>query len=321
MKKLKVFTITGNLLAQTRLVFDRPKLGETVRAKSSPEFSVGGKGVNCSATCLKWGIRSFAAVFPAGSSGEECETFLRKSGIEIISENIKGQTRRGLVCVDSLCGKETTFLGPDVAVPKMALKRVLKKIGEKSCEGDVLALCGSFPGREKSFASEISELRERKKLKLCLDSYGEPLRDMLEKAKGSIELLKINEREFFESSGLKLSAETLEKFAKKHGIKRIAVSDGPRPLLAFSGGNSFKIKVPKILKEVSATGCGDVMTGVLICEIFARNSEFETALEIAAAAASKSAESPSIPGFSKSEAAKIRKSGMQGKFRQTSALL
>ena len=50
---LNIFTITGNLLAETTATFDFPKESQTVRAKGKELFQVGGKGINVAKAFFK----------------------------------------------------------------------------------------------------------------------------------------------------------------------------------------------------------------------------------------------------------------------------
>lgn len=290
-----IFTITGNLLAETAAVFDMPERGQTARAIGESLFSVGGKGVNVARAAIAIGMPATAAIFPAGYGGRRCVDALRAENIPLIVSELDGETRTGLVCADNKSGAKTTFLGSDLPVPESALDDVLAKISEAAKCGDILAFCGSFPAWKQSFAEKIENLRREKKLLFCLDTYGRPLADL---AKFGCDILKINRAELFAFLG-KTDGGTERDFVEAFenaraeffaDAKIFAVSDGANPILADFGRGTERIAVPKIAREVRATGCGDAMLARLAYEIFEKHAPAKTALKRAAAYASLCAE-------------------------------
>ena len=291
----RVFTITGNLLAETAAVFDMPERGQTARAIGESLFSVGGKGVNVARAAIAIGMPATAAIFPAGYGGGRCVDALRAENIPLILSELGGETRTGLVCVDNKNGTKTTFLGSDLPVPESALDDVLARISEAANAGDILAFCGSFPAWKPSYAEKIAALIREKNLLFCLDTYGRPLADL---SKRGCDILKVNRAELFAFLG-KTDGGTEHDFAEVFEYARaeffadakiFAVSDGANPILADFGRGTEEISVPKIAREVRATGCGDAMLARLAYEIFEKHAPAKTALKRAAAYASLCAE-------------------------------
>ena len=70
--------------------------------------------------------------------------------------------------------------------------------------------------------------------------------------------------------------------------RMLAVTDGPNPAVFRDGDDIFKVSPPEI-KEVSATGCGDITLATLIVEMFLKGKSaresFSTAVRTASAAA------------------------------------
>ena len=82
----KIITITANLLAEWTSEFEMPSIGGTARAKNSPRFQVGGKGVNVSRAVSGLGGNSIAVIFPAGHLGNLCqEELVKENFADIIS--------------------------------------------------------------------------------------------------------------------------------------------------------------------------------------------------------------------------------------------
>lgn len=308
----KIFTITGNLLAETSAVFDTPKRGGTARAKGSPMFRVGGKGVNVARAAKSLGMDATAVVFPAGFTGKRCMETLENEGIATISAWLEGETREGLVCTDSADGSNITYLGADVPVPEKALIKAANKIIRKARKGDVLAFCGSFPAWKIGYTQLINYPRIVKKMPLCIDTYGLPLSNFARREE--IDLVKINRAELF---GLMKRTDngTAEKFLKTFKAARekffdftemLIVSDGANTILADFGNGIIEVEPPKIEREVRATGCGDAMFARLIFELYENSAPPETALRRAAAYASLCAECDGVGTLSPEKAEKAK---------------
>lgn len=275
----KLFTLTGNLLAETTCLFDFPAQGKTVRAKSAT-FQVGGKGVNVAKAFNLLSGKACAIVFPAGQIGRLCIDWLKNQNFcSIISSPIDGQTRQGLVCQDASSGIQTTFLGVDVPVGKDALSRALDKVGKRARPGDYFAFCGSFAAFKESYARTIADFSNKHGLKLCIDTYALPLKAFVDT--GAF-LVKINRDEF---DALKKSKRLLVPGAS--AVENIVITNSSEPIFARFGRNCYKVVPPKV-KQRSPTGCGDAFFASLIFEL-SRRAEAAGALKISAARASASA--------------------------------
>src|SRR4051812_33795949 len=109
-----IFTLTGNLLAERTLEFDRWSPGRTQRA-TRETFQVGGKGVNVAKMLTRLGVPNTALCFIGGTPGAECEQWLRERHFNFRAFGTASPTRVGTVVRDaSGAHSETTFLGPDV---------------------------------------------------------------------------------------------------------------------------------------------------------------------------------------------------------------
>jgi hypothetical protein len=74
-----IFTLTGNLLAERTLDFERWQPGETQRARRE-SFQVGGKGINVSKMLNRLGSPNTALCFVGGAPGAECAAWLETRG-------------------------------------------------------------------------------------------------------------------------------------------------------------------------------------------------------------------------------------------------
>ncbi len=301
-----LFTITGNLLAETTAFFDFPKEGQTVRAKAKEFFQVGGKGVNVAKAFFKLTKQKpYVVIFPAGIIGKRCLHWLKEKNFAIpVPIQIKGETRIGLVCQNPNTNIQTTFLGSDIPVSTNAFEEAIQQISKFAMEGDAIAFCGSFPNWKKSYAHTISKLAKQKKLRLYVDTYGQPLFDF---AQQDLFLLKINKKEFLTTFAQKtLNEKTLSNVANKSKAKNIIVSNSNGKIYSSLNGKIVSITAPKIKCEISATGCGNAMFASLIYEI-TKNSPLEDALKISTARASASAEISATSDWSEARAKQLLK--------------
>lgn len=312
-----LFTITGNLLAESRAVFDMPHIGQTVRAKEAVSFRAGGKGVNVAHAWNLFGKKATAVIFAAGCNGERCLEFLkRRNTANIAAVEIEGNTRGGLVAVDSRSGRETTFLGADLPVKKSALVMGLEAISTVAKDGDILAFCGSFPGWRSSYMKPIEKLCRDKNLVLCADTYGAPLVDFARSK--ACALVKINRAEFerflFETHTYTVKdadsvrSQKLSVLVKKHAnlfrAPVVGITDGARKSVFADANGVFEIPVRRV-RELSPTGCGDTMLAALLHALFEKKLPLADAAARANAVASICAASRETAGIGKRQIEKI----------------
>ncbi len=304
----KIITITGNLLAETTSRFITPQVGDTARAVGESIFRVGGKGVNVSRYASAIGIESVAVIFPAGFTGKRCSQTLQRENFKTISIEIEGETREGLVCVDSKTNIQTTFLGTDLPITRSAFEKSLAEIKKIICAGDILALCGSFPNWQTDYARKLSTLCNETNAHFCVDTYAKPLSDI---AKIEVDFLKFNKKEllaFLQDNGEPESKNLENAFdiaQKKYfaNAKIFAITDGAKDIIFVDSKNKNLEKIPpiKIEREVSATGCGDALFAVAISEIFIKKNSTKTALVKASKYASMCAQTESTQPLSQEE--------------------
>lgn len=312
-----LFTITGNLLAESRAVFDMPHIGQTVRAKEAVSFRAGGKGVNVAHAWNLFGKKATAVIFAAGCNGERCLEFLkRRNTANIAAVEIEGNTRGGLVAVDSRSGRETTFLGADLPVKKSALVMGLEAISTVAKDGDIIAFCGSFPGWRSSYMKPIEKLCRDKNLVLCADTYGAPLVDFARSK--ACALVKINRAEFerflFETHTYTVKdadsvrSQKLSVLVKKHAnlfrAPVVGITDGARKSVFADANGVFEIPVRRV-RELSPTGCGDTMLAALLHALFEKKLPLADAAARANAVASICAASRETAGIGKRQIEKI----------------
>ncbi|MDP3071974.1 MAG: PfkB family carbohydrate kinase [Opitutaceae bacterium] len=283
-----IFTLTGNLLAEHTLEFEAWTPGRTQRARRET-FQVGGKGINVSKMLRRLGVAHTALAFTGGATGRACEEWLRAQGFACRLFATATPTRRGIVVRDhSGAHPETTFLGSD-SPPDAAALQVCAAFLEAQPDGQVLALCGSFPGWASPDAAPLRAALHRwaRRGALVADTYGPPLADLVA---APLALLKINADE----------ARTLpagNSAALPTSLQRWIVTDGPRAVRLRDGANAEETLLPPVVREVSPTGSGDVLLAAVLESIFIRGRPLREAVDAALPLAAANAAHPGIADF------------------------
>lgn len=285
-----VFTLTGNLLAERTLEFDTWSPGRTQRAVAE-SFQVGGKGINVAKMLTRIRTPNTALCFTGGSAGAECEAWLAQRGFAHRAFPTVGATRTGVVVRDhSGATRETTFLGAD-CVPDAAALQACADFLEAQPDGQVLALCGSFPGWNEPAAAPLRAALERWNARgvLVADTYGPPLAWAVARP---LALVKVNADEV-RSIG---ATDTLAA-AQPTAVQRWVVSDGPAPIRVRDETGQSHTLTPPVVREVSATGSGDVLLACILHAWLVRGLPLLDAVKFALPYAAANAAHPGIAEF------------------------
>lgn len=283
-----VYTLTGNLLAERTLDFERWSPGETQRA-GRETFQVGGKGINVSKMLTRLGAPNTALFFAGGASGGECVAWLRERGVAHRFFATAAATRMGTVVRDrSGAHNETTFLGPD-APPDAAAVRACADFLEAQPDGQILALCGSFPGWAgadfEPLRAAITRWLDRGIV--VADSYGPPLAWLISRP---LDLIKLNAAEL-------RAAGFGPKDALPLNVLRWVVTDGPRAVRLRAAGAPEATLLPPRVREISATGSGDVVFACVLHALYHRRMSLADAVAFALPYGAANAAHPGVAEF------------------------
>lgn len=292
-----LYTLTGNLLAERTLEFTDWETGRTQRAVGEV-FHTRGKGINVSNMLTRLGAPNTALFFAGGAPGAESEAWLKQRGIAYQVFATQAASRTGTV-IWSESRPETTFLGPDV-VPDAAALTACADWLDRVPAGQVLALCGSFPGWAGGEFAPVRGAIERwlQRGVVVADAYGPPLTWL---ARLPLNLVKINRQEFdtfapAAASGISLS-ERLHQVRATHPVRNWIVTDGAASTwLAPSSGEPMEFHPPR-LKEVSPTGSGDVFLACLLQAHFQQGQPLPDAIRHALPYAAANAAHPGVADF------------------------
>ena len=110
-----------------------------------PVVSAGGKGVNVARVLSCLGESPLLAGFFAGGTGAFVRRALEQCGVEVLAEEVEGETRTNLNLIDPDAGQETEILEPGPVVDREALQRLSKALVDRVGPGDTVILSGSMP--------------------------------------------------------------------------------------------------------------------------------------------------------------------------------
>lgn len=282
-----IFTLTGNLLAERTLTFSAWSTGRTQRA-TAESFQVGGKGINVAKMLARLGAPHTALCFTGGPSGNECFASLHASGRPFHHFPSSTPTRSGTV-VRAPGQPETTFLGPDVPPDAFALFACAAFLDVQP-KGQVLALCGSFPGWDSADYAPLRAALDRWIARglLIVDGYGPPLAWAVSRP---VALIKINADE------LRAFAPDLAHLPAHTAALRWVVTDGPRPVQIRDHLGALSSATPLVVNEVSATGSGDVFLACLLHAWLRLGQNLTAAVRFSLPFAAANASHPGIAEF------------------------
>jgi len=303
-----IFTLTGNLLWEKTLTVSDWAPGRTQRA-TAESFQVGGKGINVARMLVHLGAPVTALCFPGGTTGAECIAWLRAKKIPFRAFHTAVPTRIGVVVRGGRL-RETTFFSPDQPPDATALRDCAGFLDARP-QRAALAVCGSFPGWDKSPTAPLRATIDRwlaRERFLAADTYGPALAWL---AARPIDLVKINRHEFdalFPSAARRTSVSArLRRACERWPVQRWIITDGPRPAWFVERNSAVPASLaPPRVREVSATGSGDVLLACVLHALLQCDATLAEAVAFALPCAAASAARPGMDGLTANKFLKLR---------------
>jgi 6-phosphofructokinase 2 len=208
-----------------------------------------------------------------GYTGRFYEELLQKEGISSIVVPIESNTRENLIVVDEAANLQYRFGMPGPVIKEAEWKHCLNMIDEASGIEYIVA-SGSLPeGIPADFFCHLTATAKKKKIRLVLDTSGEPLKQAVD---DGVYMIKPNIGELSSLYGVEdLSDEDAVKAARdiinKGGCEVMVISMGASGALLVTKDEVVKSNAPTV-KRRSTVGAGDSMVAGMLYAISQGNT-------------------------------------------------
>ena len=246
--------------AQRVMVFRKLALDAVNRAARVWDGPAG-KPVNISKVLQALGERPVLATFLGGARGEQMRQELVGRGIELDSVAVPAQTRQCVTVLDESTGTHTELVEEGSPVEPGAFEQLMAVFRRRLTGARTVIMAGTIASggpvdlyfRCAQWAAEAGVLS-------VVDAHGAALREALKAGPG---LVKPNRSELAATVGRDLNDEgqTMRAMRELHerGARRVVVTAGKDPALAFDGRSFWRILSPRIT-AVNPIGSGDAFT-------------------------------------------------------------
>lgn len=281
-----IVSICLNPSVDVALTIKKLKLGKINRTQNVIRVA-GGKGNNVARITKILGEDTLVIEPVGGSDGQFICSELARLGIDYAIINITQPTRRCIAIIDEDFITEVRENGPTLTDEEY--QQFINLYKQNIKKASVITASGSLPkGINNEAYADLIKIAQKHNVPFFLDAKAEALYNGI-KAKPT--LVKINETELAEWSGIKLNSiqqyiNALSRI-KKEGIEIAIVSLGEKGMLAYWKNKLYQVKVP-LIKIKSTVGCGDAtMAGIAVA--YKQNLGIKQVLKLGAACGSAAA--------------------------------
>lgn len=263
MKLHQIITLTINPSLDKSTHFTGLITEQKIRCEK-PRYDGGGGGINVSKAIAKLGGNSLCIHTSGGSAGKMLEELIQKEGVENKVIPTKNWTRENFIAFENATKAQYRFGFPGNELFDDEQKAIIEVV--KEIKTNYLVISGSLnEGLPTDFYQKIAETAKATKIKVIVDTSGEPLRKVLEKGvyliKPNIgELAKLIGVERLELSEVKKAANTL---IERGSAEIVVVSLGAEGAILVSKDTTEFVAAPKAEKK-STVGAGDSMVGGMV---------------------------------------------------------
>ena len=249
---------------QRVMAFRRLTLDAVNRAETTLD-GVAGKSVNVAKVLKALGERPVAVGFLGGDRGEQLRAELEARGIEQDFVQVAGRTRQCTTLLDTSTRMQTELVEesqPMAAADYSELMRIIQ-LRIKGCRAVVMS--GTIaPGGPVDLYHQCAAVAREAGIYSLVDAQGAALLEALPAQPG---LVKPNQLELAATMGRELQDEAAVKSAMRElcerGARRVVVTSGKNPALAFDGQHWWRIHAPRI-EAVNPIGSGDAFAAGLV---------------------------------------------------------
>jgi tagatose 6-phosphate kinase len=260
-----VILCIGTTPATQRVMVFRKLTFDAVNRAVTTLDGVAGKSVNVAKVLKALGERPVAAGFLGGDRGEQLRAELEARGIELDFVKVAGRTRQCTTLLDTSVGMQTELVEesqPATAADYDELMRIIR-LRVQGCRAVVMS--GTItPGGPANLYFQGALMAHEAGAITVVDAQGTALLEALRAKPG---LVKPNRSELAATLGRELNDDAAVISAMRElcerGARRVVVTAGKNPALAFDGQSWWRIDAPRV-DAVNPIGSGDAFAAGLV---------------------------------------------------------
>ncbi len=223
-----------------------------------------GKSVNVAKVLQGLGAHPLATGFLGGTRGELMRGWLEARGMELDFVTVTAPTRECITVIDESTGGVTELVEEGRAVTSADYDQLIAIVRRRIGECQAMVMSGTIAsGGPGDLYAQCTRLANEAGALSVVDASGAAL---IETLKAGPALVKPNRGELEITVGRKLPDEAamLSAMRELHarGARRVVVTAGTEPTLAFDGRRFWKIPPPRVA-PVNPIGSGDAFTAGL----------------------------------------------------------
>jgi tagatose 6-phosphate kinase len=224
-----------------------------------------GKSINVAKALRVLGQRPVVTGFLGGERSQHLRRLLEDKGIEHRFVNVTAPTRQCVTVIDEGAGTQTELVEESQPVSAADYERLMAVVRRRVGACRALVMSGTItPGGPVGLYLECARMADQAGAMPVVDAHGPPL---LESLKARPALVKPNRSELAATVGRKLRDEAAVRAAMREltelGARRVVVTAGAEPVLAFDRHDYWRIQGPRI-SVVNQIGAGDAFTAGLV---------------------------------------------------------
>ncbi len=263
----RILCIGTTPAAQRVMVFNSLAANAVNRAVQTLEGPAG-KSVNVAKVLRVLGERPVAVGLLGGARGQAIQADLQSRGIETGFLQVKAPTRQCVTLLDLRSQTQTELVEESAPVEPALFEQLLHSIHKWSPRCGALVMSGTVaPGGTPDFYTVCVKIANAEGAISVLDAQGIALMESLDSNPG---LVKPNRSELAASVGRVLNDEAEVRSAMRElvesGARRVVVTAGPEPAIAFDGKSFWRITPPAIQAR-NPIGSGDAFTAGLVARL------------------------------------------------------
>jgi 1-phosphofructokinase family hexose kinase len=290
--------------AQRVMVFRKLALDAVNRAVMTWDGPAG-KAVNVAKVLKALGEQPRAAIFLGGARGEELRAGLEELGVELDVVTVEAPTRQCITVIDESTGTVTELVEEGRPVAPGDFERLGAIIRQRISGARAVIMSGTIAaGGPVDFYYQCVQRALAAGALAVVDAQGRALAEAL---KAGPDLVKPNLAELAATVGRELKDEREVLCALRElsgrGARRVVVTAGKAPALAFDGRSCWRILPPPI-RSVNPIGSGDAFTGAMVWRLV-RGDDLGEACRWASAAGAANALNPTVGEVTREEVERL----------------